>query len=174
MGSVVLAHELSSRGSWALEHRFSSCGAWLSCLVARDLTRMEPMSPALASRDTTTGLIRKSQHALSFCTFTHDLWLELLYTLFHWQIWLPLAENSCNPDIWITWSSSGGHPAVYFSHFITFSLLFDNLSFLFMNQWPPLNVKLQESRNHVPGWYVIILQAPSIVLEECEHSVNVG
>ena len=27
-GSVVLAHELSSRGSWALEHRFSSRGAW--------------------------------------------------------------------------------------------------------------------------------------------------
>lgn len=41
-----------------------------------------------------------------------------------------------------------------------------------MNQWPPLNVKLQAGT--IPGWYVIILQAPSMVLEECEHSVNVG
>ena len=26
--SVVVAHRLSSCGSWALEHRLSSCGAW--------------------------------------------------------------------------------------------------------------------------------------------------
>ena len=26
--SVVVAHGLSSCGSWALEHRLSSCGAW--------------------------------------------------------------------------------------------------------------------------------------------------
>ena len=27
--SVVVAHGLSSCGSWALEHRLSSCGAWV-------------------------------------------------------------------------------------------------------------------------------------------------
>ena len=53
---VVVAHGLSSCGSWALEHRLS-CGAqaWLLCSML-DLPGpgIEPMSPALTGRFFTT------------------------------------------------------------------------------------------------------------------------
>ena len=49
--SVVVAHGLSSWGSWALERRLSSCGAWASLLHGMwELPGpgLEPVSPALA------------------------------------------------------------------------------------------------------------------------------
>ena len=49
--SVVVAHGLSSCGSWALECRLSSCGAWTQPLCSMwDLPRLglKPVSPALA------------------------------------------------------------------------------------------------------------------------------
>ena len=54
---VVVAHGLSSCGSWAVEHRLSSCGAWAQLLHGIwDLPRpgLEPMSPALAGELLTT------------------------------------------------------------------------------------------------------------------------
>ena len=56
--SVVVAHRLSSCGSWALEHRLSSCGARVQFLCSMwDLPRpgLEPVSPALAGRFLTTA-----------------------------------------------------------------------------------------------------------------------
>ena len=55
--SVVVARGLSSCGSWALECRLSSCGAWAQLLRGMwDLPRpgLEPVSPALAGRFSTT------------------------------------------------------------------------------------------------------------------------
>ena len=51
--SVVVAHGLSSCGSWALEHRLSRCGAQASLLRSTcDLPGpgIEPVSPAMAGR----------------------------------------------------------------------------------------------------------------------------
>ena len=51
--SVVVAHRLSSCGTWALEHRLSSSGAWPELLRGMwDLPGpgIEPVSPALAGR----------------------------------------------------------------------------------------------------------------------------
>ena len=51
--SVVVAHGLSSCGSWALECRLSSCGSWASLLRGMwDLPGpgLEPVFPALAGR----------------------------------------------------------------------------------------------------------------------------
>ena len=53
MGSVVVAHGLSSCGLWVLESRFSSCGAQAQLL--HDMWNLpgpgiEPMSPALTGR----------------------------------------------------------------------------------------------------------------------------
>ena len=56
--SVVVACELSSCGSWALEHRLSSCGAWAQLLCGIwDLPRpgLKPVSPALAGGFLTTA-----------------------------------------------------------------------------------------------------------------------
>ena len=55
--SVVVAHGLSSCGSWALERRFSSCGTWAQLL--RGMWELpgpglEPVSPALAGGFLTT------------------------------------------------------------------------------------------------------------------------
>ena len=65
--SVVVAHRLSSCGSWALEHRLSSCGARVSLLLSMwDLPRpgLEPMSPVLAGRFLTTAPPGKPQQKL--------------------------------------------------------------------------------------------------------------
>ena len=54
---AVAAHRLRSCGSLALEHRLSSCGTWASLLHCMwDLPRpgIEPVSPALAGRFSTT------------------------------------------------------------------------------------------------------------------------
>ena len=56
--SVVVAHGLSSCGSWALERRLCSCGARARLLRGMwDLPRsgLEPMSPTLAGRFLTTA-----------------------------------------------------------------------------------------------------------------------
>ena len=50
--SVVVVHELSSCGSWALEHRLSSCGTQAELLCGRwhlPGSGIEPVSLALAS-----------------------------------------------------------------------------------------------------------------------------
>ena len=52
--SVVVAHGLSSCGSWALEHKFCSCDSWVSCMWDLPGPGFEPMSPALAGRFLTT------------------------------------------------------------------------------------------------------------------------
>ena len=55
--SVVVAHGLSSCGSWALEHRLRSCGARAYLLCGMwDPPRpgLEPVSPVLAGRFLTT------------------------------------------------------------------------------------------------------------------------
>ena len=55
--SVVVAHELSSCSTWALEHRLNSLGSWAQLLCSMwDLPRSgpEPMSPGLAGRFFTT------------------------------------------------------------------------------------------------------------------------
>ena len=63
MGSVVVAHGLSSCGSWALEHRLSSCGAraYLLCDMW-DLPGpgLESVSLALAGGFLTTAPPEKS------------------------------------------------------------------------------------------------------------------
>ena len=75
--SVVVAHGLSSCGSWALDHRLSSCGARAQSLCGMwDLPRsgLEPMPPALAGGFLTTAppgkpqvhLFEKEQHILFF------------------------------------------------------------------------------------------------------------
>ena len=64
LSSVVVAHGLSSCGLWALEHRLSSCGTRASLLRGMwDLPRpgLEPVSPALAGRFSTTAPPRKPQ-----------------------------------------------------------------------------------------------------------------
>ena len=56
--SVVVAHGLSSCGSWALERWLSSCGAQAYLLRGMwDLPGpgLEPVSPALAGRFSTTA-----------------------------------------------------------------------------------------------------------------------
>ena len=68
--SVVEARGLSSCGLWALEHRLSSCGSQAQLLCSTwDLPgpRIEPMSPAFASRFLTTVPQGKS-HYLHFKT----------------------------------------------------------------------------------------------------------
>ena len=55
--SVVVAHGLSSCGTWAIEHRLSSCGTWALLLGGMwDLPGpgFEPVSPALADGFLTT------------------------------------------------------------------------------------------------------------------------
>ena len=55
--SVVVAHRLSSCGSWALERKLSSCGARAQLLCSMwDFPKLglEPMSPALAGGFLTT------------------------------------------------------------------------------------------------------------------------
>ena len=67
--SIVLAHGLSSCGSQALEFRLSSCGARAYLLYGMwDLPgpRLEPISPALASRFLTTAPPGKSL-PINFC-----------------------------------------------------------------------------------------------------------
>ena len=57
VGSVVVAHGLSSCGSRALEHRLSSCGAQVNLLWGMwdpPGPGLEPVSPALAGRFLTT------------------------------------------------------------------------------------------------------------------------
>ena len=61
--SVVVAHRLSSCGTWALECRLSSCGAWAYLLCGTwDLpgSGIEPVSPAFAGRFLTTAPPGKS------------------------------------------------------------------------------------------------------------------
>ena len=61
--SVVVAHRLSSCGSWALERRLRSCGVWTYLLNGMwDLPRpgLEPVSPALAGGFLTTAPPGKS------------------------------------------------------------------------------------------------------------------
>ena len=126
----------------------------LSCPIACGIFPDQGWNPCLLHwQADSQPLTTKSQQAVSLCTFKHDLWLfgAIIYPL-HWQIWLPSSENFCNPAYLNYIEFLCGHLAVYFSHFITFSVLFGNLSFLFMNQCPPLNVKLQEGRNHT--WLV--------------------
>ena len=71
--SVVVAHGLSSCGSWALEHRLSSCGAWAQLLHGMwDLPGpgLEPVSPALAGGFLTTMPPGKSLHIFKVSHFT--------------------------------------------------------------------------------------------------------
>ena len=67
--SVVVAHGLSSCGSWALERRLSSCGAraWLLRGMC-DLPGpgLKPVSPALASGFLATAPPRKSLFKVFF------------------------------------------------------------------------------------------------------------
>ena len=66
--SVVVAHGLSSCGSWAPERRLSSCGARAQLLHGMwDLAGpgLEPVSPALAGGCPTTAPPGKSPH--TFC-----------------------------------------------------------------------------------------------------------
>ena len=61
--SVVVAHGLSSYGSWALEHRLSSCGTQALLLRSMwDIPRpgIEPMSSELAGGFSTTAPPGKS------------------------------------------------------------------------------------------------------------------
>lgn len=105
------------------------------------------------------------QHALSFCTFTRahvTTWSTFAYP-FYWHVCLPSWGTFYDPANRSYMHFLCGHLAFCFSHFITFSKLFCNLSFLLMNQCLPLNVKLQEGRNHICLVYIIILQASSTV-----------
>ena len=66
-GSVIVAHGPSSCGLWALERRLSSCGSRAQLLRGMwDLPRpgLEPVSPALAGRFSTTAPPGKPHLAL--------------------------------------------------------------------------------------------------------------
>ena len=67
--SVVVAHGLSSCDSRALEHRLNSCGGWALLLCGMwnlPGPGIEPMSPALASRFSTTEPPGKSLNSFNF------------------------------------------------------------------------------------------------------------
>ena len=70
--SVVVAHGLSSCGTWALERRLSSCGTQAQLLRGMwDLPGpgLEPVSPALAGRFSTTVPPGKPSASLFFYYF---------------------------------------------------------------------------------------------------------
>ena len=68
--SVVAGLGLSSCSTWALEHQgFSSCGTWaqlLCCMWDLPRPRVEPVSPALAGRFSTTVPPGKSHQMCKF------------------------------------------------------------------------------------------------------------
>ena len=137
-----------------------------------DLPRpgMEPMSPALASGFSTTGPLSPNMLSLSAPSNMICDCLELLYTLFIGKFDFHHQKTSVTLHIWITWSSS----VVTRQSTFPISLPFPCCSVIsHLYSWISALLWMLSSKKAgtIPGWYIIILQAPSTVLEECEHSV---